>query len=1003
MKNFFPGIVIVFSGHALLAQPAVSSRELPRVSPVEVSKVLQTFQVKPGFHLEIVATEPLVNDPVAMSFDENGRLFVVEMRDYSERRNEHPHLGRIRLLEDSDGDGKFERSTVYAADLPWPTGVICYDGGIFVAATPDILYIKDTDGDGKADTRKVAFTGFGAGKGEKLNVQALVNGLSWGMDNRIHGQTSGNGGVVRNPAKPEIAPVDLQGRDFHFDPKTLDLGTEGGGGQFGISFDNQGRRFFCSNSHHIQTYMYDTRYAGRNPQYNMPNGLVDIAVDGAAAEVYRTSGEESWRVMRTKWRVAGQVPGPVEGGGRASGYFTSATGLTIYRGNAWPREYLGDAFIADCGSNLIHRKKVRTKGAEFFAERPADEQKVEFLTSNDLWFRPVQMANAPDGTLYIADMYREVIEHPWSIPESIKTLLDLNSGNERGRIYRVVPDGFKQPSLPRLGAASVEELVATLDHPNGWHRDTAARLLYERHDRSAIPLLEEKLPKAGRRRDYYPSSTQPPQGFGAIGILHALHTLDRLKGLKESHLIGAFDHPHPAVREHAVKLSERFFVDGKPSPQLFKKLVEMTQTASAPTRYQLAFTLGEMKGASRMAPLVEIARRDGTNAWVRAAILSSLGEGAGEFLQACTEKNLEYFNAGRVLIPELLKLIGTQNRPGDVAMALRVISAKGKYSFVLLRSLGEGLEGAGSSLPTGNTALQEIFTQARNTAAYKKQSLENRIESIRVLALDKESRSSRSLFLAILDSGDPEVLRVEAMAALGRERYNGLADQLLGRWQNFTPRLKNEALSLLLARPERTMVVLEAMVDRRLPVSALHAAQVKFLQSHPNAAVRELSARVFEVSIPRREALDAASPALKLKGDPTRAKVVYMERCFSCHRAGGEGHALGPDLVTMKSAGREKNLLNIVDPNREVRPEYAGYLLQTTDGESHLGLVVNQTSTSVTLRQAYGREEVFPRKNILKLESRGESMMPEGLEQGLSDQNLADLLDFIENAGNPSL
>src|SRR5437660_226349 len=185
-------LLALFSEPAAAAAPPLEPKDLPRIPPTEVTNVLKTFQIRKGFHLQLVAAEPLVIDPIAMSFDENGRLFVVEMRDYSEMREVHPHLGRIRLLEDTDGDGRFDKATVYADDLPWPTGVICYDGGIFVAASPDILYFKDTKGDGIADIRKVVFTGFGAGKGEKLNVQALLNSFNWGLDNRIHGQTAGN-------------------------------------------------------------------------------------------------------------------------------------------------------------------------------------------------------------------------------------------------------------------------------------------------------------------------------------------------------------------------------------------------------------------------------------------------------------------------------------------------------------------------------------------------------------------------------------------------------------------------------------------------------------------------------------------------------------------------------------------------------------------------------------------------------------------------------------------
>src|SRR5256714_5560369 len=338
------------------AEPEVSEKDLPRVPPTEPDKALATFQIKKGFRLDLVAAEPLVVDPVAMSFDENGRFFVVEMRDYPERRNQTPHLGRIRLLEDNDGDGRFDEGTVYVDNLPWPTAVICWNGGIFVGATPDILYCKDINGDGVADVREVVFTGIASNYApydvNKLNVQALFNSFTWGLHNRIDAANGGDGGVVHlvdseftrawqeqagiNP-KSEIRnpkSLDLRGHDFSFEPRTLTVRPESDGGQYGLSFDDHGRKFVCSNSAHIREVMYEDRYAGRNPFFAMPPAASDIAADGPAAEVYRISPDEPWRVIRTRWRVTGLFPGPIDGGGRPSGYFTGANGMPIYRAYA---------------------------------------------------------------------------------------------------------------------------------------------------------------------------------------------------------------------------------------------------------------------------------------------------------------------------------------------------------------------------------------------------------------------------------------------------------------------------------------------------------------------------------------------------------------------------------------------------------------------------------------------------------------------------------------------
>ncbi len=492
------------------AEPDLKA-ELPRIAPVEPAAALASFRVAAGFRIEQVAAEPLVTDPVAMAFDENGWLYVVEMSDYPEQA-EQAAWAKVRLLVDTDVEdvaGFDAKSTVFVDKLAWPTAVTCYDGGVFVGAVPDILYCKDTDGDGRADIRRVVFNGF-----DRTNVQGLLNSFTWGLDNRIEGAAGRLSGAVRCFDVAGARPVDISGRDFSFDPRSLDLIATSGGGQYGMSFDDWGRKFVCSNSDHVQQVMFEDRYIARNPYLAaVATPRVSIAADGPAAEIFRASPIEPWRVVRTRLRVAGVIPGPIEGGGRAAGYFTSASGIAIYRGSAAPA-LAGMAVVGEACGGLVHRKSLAlaSDGLTLVARRIDDRS--ELVASTDIWFRPVQLFNAPDGALYVADMYREVIENPNSLAPMIKKHLDLTSGRDRGRIYRIVPDGFSQPRLPRLGAASTAELVQTLAHANAWHRETAARLLYERQDARAVPRLVALAAGAP----------------AALGRLHALYALDGLKG-----------------------------------------------------------------------------------------------------------------------------------------------------------------------------------------------------------------------------------------------------------------------------------------------------------------------------------------------------------------------------------------------------------------------------------------------------------------------------------------
>ena len=330
--RFFTMALCAVSHSLAVAQPTVTPEELPRLSAPSPEDSRKAITLRPGFRVELAATEPNVAAPIAMAFDEHGALFVVEMRDYPLPERREKKLGTVRKLIDGDHDGIFETATIFLKDLPWPTGLACSQNGIYVLASPDLIFARDSDGDGVADERRVVATGFGR---EPLNVQALPNSLTWSEDGTFWGATAGNGGKVQGQQ--------LNGHDFSWNPLSGTLQAETGTAQFGLSFDESGRRFVCSNSHHLQWVPWEMRHVGK---LDAPHAsLLDIAADGPAAAVYRTSPEEAWRVVRTRWRATGQVPGLIEGGGRTSGYFTSACGVHIYRGDAFPAEFHGNAFI----------------------------------------------------------------------------------------------------------------------------------------------------------------------------------------------------------------------------------------------------------------------------------------------------------------------------------------------------------------------------------------------------------------------------------------------------------------------------------------------------------------------------------------------------------------------------------------------------------------------------------------------------------------------------------
>lgn len=968
------------------------SKELPRYPPVEPADAPLSWKVKDGFAVELLANEPLVRDPIAVCFDERGRMFVCEMIDYSEMRDVVPHLGRISMLEDKDGDGFFETSQVFADNLPWPTGLIWANGGLYVGATPDIWRFEDKDGDGKAEVRQKIYTGFGTGL-KILNVQGLMNSFQWGQDNRIHVLAGGgNRGKIQCLVRPELPEQELGGKDFWFDPLTHKFGLEGGGAQYGMSYDNYGRKFGCSNSVHLQYWLYDDKYAARNPYFSMPTARSSIAVDGGAAEVFRLSPDEPWRIIRTRWRIAGVVKGAVEGGGRVSGYFTGATGTTIYRGDAYGPEFLNNSFTGDAGGQLVHRKIIRyaENGIDLIGERPADEHGIEFAASHDTWVRVVNFANAPDGHLYVCDMYREIIEHPWAVPDEIKKHLDLNSGNDRGRLWRIVKKTENKPAgyrtHPALDKASTEELVQTLAHPNGWHRDTATRLLYEKKPMAALlPLLK-----------MIEGDTDP------VAKLHVLQALQSIGHLNEKVLLTALEDKDPFVKERALTLLDSVYPDGEYSATILSA-IHAFKADTPRLMFQKALVIGGLSDHENEASdLISMSRtklRD--DAVFTAALVSGSPEKAF-LMQRKIETTSVKGGFPNTLQLALLGIIGARNDNTEIQELLQLWSREG-YALQAdkLAALGTGLRRAGTTLAKVDKEgkLTAVFTKAALTAQDTTVNEQHRLAALGLLALATKDQAQVAVE-ACLKADQAETIQTSAVKSLKDLGTKNLTQTYLTAWPTLKPLAREAALAAVLARDDSVLALLDAMAAKEavLTPAALSASQIQALAKHKNDKVVALAKTVLASVIPpsREEVVKKFQPALTLKGDAAAGNLVFMGRCFACHVANGQGIEVGPNMTTVKTRGKDGLLTAILEPHKEVASQYIAYTVNTKDGQTLSGIIAKDDASSMTLKMMGGAELNIQRSNIQGSSSTGQSLMPEGLEQGMTVQEMADLLSFIE-------
>jgi putative membrane-bound dehydrogenase-like protein len=954
---------------------------LQPVPPKSPQEALKTFETVPGFHLELVAAEPLVYDPVAAAFDEDGSLYVCEMRDYPFKPAEgREPIGSVRLLRDTDGDGVFDKSTVFADKLLWAAGVAPWKGGVFIAAPPDIWYLKDNNADGVADERRKVFTGFGTG-----NQQAMVNNLTWWLDHKVYGTTAGNGGKIRSLNNPQSTLIDVTGRDFRFDPVSGEFETITGTVQFGNTFDDWGNRFVCSESQPLQHVVLPQNYLARNPYLPVPTAINNIASGGVP--IFRISPIERWRQIRSNRRVASQERSS-ESPGASHHVVDAAAGVTIYRGGTYPTQYYGAVFVGDGQNNLVHHRALLPDGVTFKSRRV--EEKTEFVRSSDIWFRPVNFVNAPDGTLYCLDMSREVLESI-HIPLDVVKHLDLSSGRNYGRIYRIAPDGFRASPPPRLSGAKGQELVTALESPHGWWRDTASRLIYERQDKSIVPSLEQLA-----------MHSQFP-----VTRLYALWSLQGLNSLKKTPLLAGLSDSHPGVRENAVRLAEPRLDS---TPELLAKVLELAGDTNARVRFQVAFTLGEARDSRVVKTLLELAGRS-DDPWMRSAVLSSMSSAPAETLSLLlSDTGTLSPTAGTALSELLAEMVGQRNRQEEIAGVLRIIPGANKPSSStalserLLPAIGRGLKRAGVRFDWHNETdsdakqLLEMSMQVAGKTALDRQITEaRRVSSIQLLGCFSFEQVHDTL-VRLLEASQPISLQIAAVKELSDYPDSSVADLLLRYWRQVTPDVRDQIFQGLLSREPRTLALLHAAERGELSIAGAEVSRRELLLHHPNQEIRMLASKVLGDAIRKDRAavIENYRASLKIGGDLKRGEVAFEKTCTACHAWNNRGNAVGPDLASSSSRDPEALLVHILDPNRYVLPNYVQYTIEDQQDRVFTGVIASQTATSITLKAGQGVTETILRSDIKEMQSSGLSLMPEGLETAINHQEMADLIAFLQ-------
>jgi putative heme-binding domain-containing protein len=783
-------------------------------------------------------------------------------------------------------------------------------------------------------------------------------------------------------------------------PDRGDLEVIAGQSQYGQAFDAWGHYFGSNNSDHIRLEMLRAEYLARNPDLPLNAAMAEISDHGQAAKVFPITDHPTFELLTE------------------TGEFTSACSVTPYTGGLFPGEYARSTFVAEPVHNLVHRDVLDPAGSTLRARRGSEGR--EFLASTDSWFRPVSFYIGPDGAMYVIDYYRKRIEHPeWTASEFQRDPSEFSVGADRGRIYRVVPEGVTSSSpTPALDRADSAQLVASLEKSNIWWRRTAQRLLVDNKHEDAVPLLVRLAQDRSRP---------------AVGRLHALWTLEGLGRLETSLILQALDDPEPGVRENALRLADpRLARDAT----LATAVVERARKESdGAVQFQILETLGFLRSTEAEAEQSRLLFDHIDDPWMQRAALTAGPERAAQYLVRAlapastvtatdTPGRRDFFVALGVVI-------GARHDKGEVhdtigAVADRTAAAAAWWQASLLSGLREGLGGAAAKeldaerdrlvslaertdgalrraaldllratgLPQ-STVARAAVTRAEQLAANPAVSAGRRGDAIRLLGIAGAGSRQASLE-RFVNPRAPEPVQVAALEALRSIKGAEIGRELLPRWPELTPAARSELADLLLAEPDRQRLLVEALKSGTVQPWALTFGQKRDLLMNDDAGIRADSRAILEDSPERRAAVvNRYAAAVDRGGDAARGQQVFTRVCAACHHLGGGTAAdVGPDLATVRHRAPLSLLVDILSPSQSIAQGYETYLITRTNGQTEAGTLAAQSGTSITLRQT-GKRVVVPRREIRQLTMLGQSTMPANLDKAITPEEMADLLAYV--------